>query len=58
MDANKRTALNVALTFLAMNGHTLREDANDALVEMMVDIAEGKLTKEQVAHLLHSFHSS
>jgi death-on-curing protein len=49
VDANKRTALNAALTFLALNGQTLREDANDELVEMMVRVAEGGVDKAALA---------
>jgi death on curing protein len=54
LDGNKRTALNAALTFLCLNGHIIREDANDQLVEMMVRIAEGQLSKQEVASLLRT----
>ena len=55
MDANKRTALNATLTFLQLNGQPLREDANDELVEMMIKIADGQLSKEAVSSLLRSY---
>ncbi|MBX7115912.1 MAG: type II toxin-antitoxin system death-on-curing family toxin [Myxococcaceae bacterium] len=55
VDANKRTALNAALTFLQLNGHTLRSEIEDDLVELMVKIAEGQLEKDAVAALLRSY---
>ena len=54
MDANKRTALNAALTFLQLNGHTVRSEADDELVEMTVKIAEGHLEKDAIAAMLRS----
>ncbi len=54
VDGNKRTALDAALTFLHLNGHVIREDASDELVEMMVRIAEGQLSKQEVASLLRT----
>lgn len=49
------TALNAALTFLQLNGHTLRSEIEDDLVELMVKIAEGQLEKDAVAALLRSY---
>ena len=54
LDANKRTALHAALTFLQLNGHSVREDANDELVEAMVKIAAGQFTKDAMAASLRS----
>ena len=54
VDANKRTALNAALTFLLLNGYTLRSGTDDELVDMMVQIAEGRLDKEAVSAVLRS----
>ena len=54
VDANKRTALNAALTFLDLNGHSIRADAGDELVEMMVAVADGRLSKADVSRLLAS----
>jgi death-on-curing protein len=52
-DGNKRTALAVAITFLKVNGYKLllpkRETEN-----LVLDVVEGKLTKEQVAGILKS----
>lgn len=52
VDGNKRTAFSVAVAFLALNNQAVRED--DSLVEMMVNVAEGKLGKEQIAEILRS----
>jgi len=55
VDANKRTGLNAALTFLRLNGYAIHEDANAELEEMMVKIVENQLGKDAVASLLRSF---
>jgi death on curing protein len=51
VDGNKRTGVDAALTFLALNGFPV-EDPGMALYEAMIEIAERKLTKEQLASLL------
>ena len=51
-DANKRTALVTALTYLSLQGVDIPRD--DVLEEMMVDVAEGKLGQRDLAELLYS----
>jgi death-on-curing protein len=51
-DANKRTALVTALTYLALQGVDIPRD--DVLEEIMVDVAEGKLAQQDLAELLYS----
>ena len=51
VDGNKRAALDVALTFLAINGFEI-EDEQMELYDAMIAIAEKKMTKEQLASLL------
>ena len=50
VDGNKRTALDVALTFLAINGYEI-ESENMDLYNAMIAIAEKKMTKEDLASL-------
>ena len=50
VDGNKRAALDVALTFLAINGFEI-EDEQMELYDAMIAIAEKKMTKEQLAVL-------
>ena len=51
VDGNKRTGVDAALTFLALNGFRV-EDPGMALYEAMIEIAQHNLTKEQLASLL------
>lgn len=51
VDGNKRAALDVALTFLAINGFEI-EDEQMVLYDAMIAIAEKTMTKEQLASLL------
>jgi death-on-curing protein len=51
-DANKRTALVTALTYLDTQGIDI--ERTDALEEIMVDVAEGTVTVEELAALLDS----
>ena len=51
VDGNKRAALDVGLTFLAINGFEI-EDEQTELYDAMIAIAEKKMTKEQLAGLL------
>ncbi len=50
VDGNKRTALDVALTFLAINGHEVGEESMD-LYEAMIAIAERRMSKNDLAIL-------
>ena len=51
VDGNKRTALASALVFLEMNGISL-VDPKQKLLEAMLSMAEGKLSKQQFAQVL------
>lgn len=51
-DANKRTALVTALTYLAIQGVDIPRD--DRLEDIMVDVAEGNLDQQDLAELLYS----
>jgi len=50
VDGNKRAALDVALTFLAINGFEI-EDEQMQLYDAMISIAEKKMSKKQLAEL-------
>ena len=50
VDGNKRTALDVGLTFLAINGYEI-ENEELALYDALIAIAEKKMSKEQLADL-------
>lgn len=49
-DANKRTALTCALTYLDQQGITVQERA--ALEEIMVDVAQGNINQDEMAAIL------
>lgn len=51
-DANKRTALVTALTYLALQGYDVPR--SDVLEDIMVDVAEGTLDESDLASLLFS----
>lgn len=51
-DANKRTALVTALTYLAIQGYDVPR--SDELEDIMVDVAEGTLNEKELADLLFS----
>lgn len=51
VDGNKRTALASALVFLEMNGISL-EDPKQKLLEVMLSMSQGKLSKQQFAQVL------
>ncbi|MGA7816698.1 type II toxin-antitoxin system death-on-curing family toxin [Caballeronia sp.] len=51
-DANKRTALVTALTYLALQGYDIPR--SDVLEDIMVDVAEGTLDESGLASLLFS----
>ncbi|OQS42469.1 death-on-curing protein [Chromobacterium haemolyticum] len=51
-DANKRTALVTTLTYLKQQGYTV--DRNPELEQIMVDVAEGKIERSDLADILYS----
>lgn len=51
VDGNKRTALATALIFLDLN-HIEIDDPNEILYSMMIDVASGKLNKENISNIL------
>ena len=56
VDGNKRTAAAAALTFFEMNGVTI-EAAEDSLYDLVIAVAEGRITKDDVASFFQT-HSS
>jgi len=52
-DGNKRTGVDAALTFLALNGYAV-EDPEMALYEAMIEIANRTMSKGQFASLLRN----
>ena len=50
VDGNKRTALDVALTFLSINGCEISDERME-LFDAMIAIAEHKMSKEDLAQL-------
>jgi death-on-curing protein len=50
VDGNKRTALDVALTFLSINGYEIEGEQME-LYDAMIAIAEKRMSKEQLAEL-------
>lgn len=57
LDGNKRVGLATALVFLEMNGIWIRA-TNPSLVDLTLDVAEGKLDKARIAEFFrkHSAH--
>lgn len=53
LDGNKRVALAAALTFLWMNDVTIEAD-EDELTELVVGVAQGRVTKAEVAVFLQT----
>lgn len=51
IDGNKRTAFEVMITFLAVNGYDLIL-SEDQAYQLVIDIAENKLNKEQIILIL------
>lgn len=51
-DGNKRTGAGSALMFLRVNGIDPNYD-NDAYVQLVVDVAEGKLDKSEISQFFH-----
>ena len=54
IDGNKRTALVSALVFLELNGHGFEVDEG-TLERFVLDIADGKVTKNEVASFFKSY---
>ena len=55
-DANKRTALAVALEFLSLNDFDLSDD-NDQLADAVRDLVIGELTETDFADILYAQYS-
>lgn len=53
VDGNKRAALDVALTFLAINGYEVETEQTE-LYDAMIAIAEKKMSKEDLAKLFEN----
>lgn len=54
VDGNKRTAVGVALVFLELNGQYLDEIHQDALTELVLEVARGVADKEIVAQFFRT----
>jgi len=57
VDGNKRTALDVALTFLAINGFEI-EDEHMELYDAMIAISDHRMTKVELAKLFEKLTSA
>lgn len=53
IDGNKRTTLVIALTFLRVNGYTIRSTQHENYIAFL-SLAEGDLSEEQLADWLKS----
>ena len=51
LDGNKRTALACAIAFLGLNNKKIRAE-EDALYDLVIGVAEGRITKAEVAVFL------
>lgn len=49
VDGNKRTALVAAINFLDMNGHSLQKAKGVEHAEMMEQLGQGKITRDEAA---------
>ena len=49
VDGNKRTALGVAINFMLMNGYTLDQAKGVEHAEMMEQLGQDKITRDQAA---------
>jgi death-on-curing protein len=56
VDGNKRTALATALVFLDLNGIQI-EDPNESLYSLMMKVAQGKATKDEISDTLRTHGS-
>lgn len=57
VDGNKRTAAAAAITFLDLNGIEI-EASEDKLYDLVIGVAEGRVTKDAVASFLEGHSSS
>lgn len=55
VDGNKRTGTATALVFLELNGVAIDAD-EDALVELVLDVAQGRADKARVAEFFRANH--
>ncbi len=53
-DGNKRTSTHAAVTFLETNGYAMRLDP-DEMERLVLDVAEGKIGKPEVAAFFRKF---
>jgi len=53
VDGNKRVGLEAALLFLEINGHSI-ETTDEALVDLVLETAQGHATKQQIAEFLRT----
>jgi death-on-curing protein len=53
LDGNKRVGLEAALLFLEINGLSI-ETTDEALVEIVLQTAEGQITKQQIAEFFRT----
>jgi len=53
IDGNKRVGLEAALLFLEINEHSI-ETTDEALVELVLQTAQGQATKQQIAEFLRA----
>jgi len=53
IDGNKRAGPACCLVFLRLNGHRI-DATDDALVDLVLGVAEGRVAKAEVAVFLHA----
>ena len=53
VDGNKRVGLEAALLFLEINAHSI-ETTDEALIELVLQTAQGLTTKQQIAEFLRA----
>ncbi|MBU0911362.1 MAG: type II toxin-antitoxin system death-on-curing family toxin [Gammaproteobacteria bacterium] len=54
-DANKRTALAVALEYLSLNDYEIQTD-NDTLADVMVAVVLDEITEKELADILYTLY--
>ena len=55
VDGNKRTAFFVASDFLEQNGYELQSAVDQEHADMMVELGQGKISREEAAEHLRKF---
>ena len=55
VDGNKRTAFFVASDFLEQNGYELQSAVDQEHADMMVELGQGKISREEAAEHLHRY---